>query len=31
MEGLISVGVHKRRGLYPWGFINGGAYIRGGS
>ena len=27
MEGLISGGGHKWRGLYPSGPINGGAYI----
>ena len=27
--GLISEGAYKRRGLYPRGLINKGAYIRG--
>ena len=28
--GLISEWAYKRRGLYPGGLINGGAYIRVG-
>ena len=30
MKGLISERDYKRRGLYPRGIINEGAYIRGG-
>ena len=30
MVGLFSEGDYKRRGLYPSGLRNGGAYIRAG-
>ena len=30
MEGRVSEGAYKRRGVYPRGLINGGACIQGG-